>query len=82
MNITAEKQNILHWILGIDDEKTIEKILIFKKKNQVSNFENELIQKGLNDVLLGNVSSHEEVKKRFQAKFAKKRKLFGQKLQK
>jgi hypothetical protein len=72
MNITAEKQNILQWIQGIDDEKTIEKILIFKKKNQVSNFENELIQKGLNDVLSGNVSSNEQVKKRFEAKFAKK----------
>ena len=26
MNITAKKQNIVKWIQGIDDEKTIEKI--------------------------------------------------------
>ena len=72
MNITAEKRNILQWIQGINDEKTIEKILNLKQKNEVSQFEKELIQKGLNDVLLGNTSTHSEVKKRFEAKFAKK----------
>ena len=72
MNIATEKQNIVKWIQGIDDEKTIEKILNFKEKNEISQFENQLIQKGLNDVLLGKISSHEEVKKRFEAKFAKK----------
>jgi hypothetical protein len=72
MNIAAEKKNIVQWIQGIDDEKTIEKILSFKEENEISIFENQLIQKGLNDVSLGNVSSHEEVKKRFEAKFAKK----------
>jgi hypothetical protein len=72
MNITAEKRNIVQWIQGINDEKTIEKILNLKQKNEVSQFEKELIQKGLNDVLLGNTSTHSEVKKRFEAKFAKK----------
>ncbi len=72
MNITAEKQNILQWIQGIDDKKTIEKILTFKEESDFSIFESKLIQKGLNDVLSGNVSSHEEVKKRFDAKFSNK----------
>jgi predicted transcriptional regulator len=72
MNISIEKKNIIQWIQGIDDEKIIEKILSFKEKNEVSSFEKQLIQKGLNDVESGNVSSHEEVKKRFDAKFAKK----------
>lgn len=72
MDISIEKKNIVQWIQAIDDEKIIEKILSFKEKNEVSFFENQLIQKGLNDVLSGNVSSHEEVKKRFEAKFAKK----------
>ncbi len=71
MNITAEKQNILHWIEGIDDKKIIEKILSFKEENDFLIFQNKLIQKGLNDVLSGNVSSHEEVKTRFERKFAK-----------
>lgn len=69
MDISIEKKNIVQWIQAIDDEKIIEKILSFKEKNEVSSFENQLIQKGLNDVSSGNVSSHEEVKKRFEAKF-------------
>ena len=72
MNITAKKQNIVKWIQGIDDEKTIEKILSFKEENDFALFENQLIQKGLNDVSSGNVSSHKDVKIRFDAKFAKK----------
>jgi hypothetical protein len=72
MNIATKKQNIVQWIQGINDEKVIEEILNLKLRNEILSFENELIQKGLNDVLKGNVSSHEEVKKRFEAKFAKK----------
>lgn len=47
MNILAEKQNILQWIQGIDDEKTLEEILCFKEKDEIILFENQLIQKGL-----------------------------------
>ena len=72
MDIAVEKKNIVQWIQAIDDEKIIEKILSFKEKNEVLLFENQLIQKGLNDISSGNVSSHEEVKKRFEAKFAEK----------
>ena len=72
MNIAAEKQNIVQWIKGINDEKVIQKILEFKNENEDSFFENQLIQKGLNDVLEGNIASHQEVKKRFSSKFAKK----------
>lgn len=72
MNIAIEKQNLLQWIKGLTDEKIIERILSIKENNEVSSFENQLIQKGLEDISNGNVSSHEEVKKRFEAKFAKK----------
>ena len=72
MNIAIEKQNLLQWIQGLTDEKIIERILSIKENNEVSFFENQLIQKGLDDISRGNVSSHEEVKKRFEAKFAKK----------
>jgi hypothetical protein len=72
MNIAIEKQNLLQWIKGLTDEKIIERILSIKENNEVSSFENQLIQKGLDDISSGNVSSHEEVKKRFEAKFAKK----------
>lgn len=72
MNIAAKKHNIVQWIQGINDEKVIEEILNLKVRNEISSLENELIQKGLNDILKGNISSHEEVKKRFEAKFGKK----------
>lgn len=72
MNIVAEKQNLLQWIQELKDEKIIEEILDLKNKNQISNIENQIIQKGLNDVLNGNTATHEEVKKRFEAKFANK----------
>ena len=72
MNIAIEKQNLLQWIQSLTDEKIIERILSIKENNEVSSFENQLIQKGLEDISNGNVSSHEEVKKRFEAKFAKK----------
>jgi hypothetical protein len=69
MNIVAEKQNLLQWIQGLNDENILAEILDLKNKNQISDFENQIIQNGLNDVLNGNTSTHEEVKKRFEAKF-------------
>ena len=71
MDLALEKQNILQWIKSLNDEKVLEKIIDLKTKSEISNFENQLIKKGLDDVLKGNVSSHEEVKKRFTEKFAK-----------
>ena len=71
MNIALKKQSILQWIQNLNDEKILEKILDLKEKNEITDFENQLIQKGLNDVLNGNISTHEEVKKRFEQKFAK-----------
>ena len=67
MDLALEKQNILQWIKSLNDEK----ILDLKVKSEISDFENQLIRKGLDDALKGNISSHEEVKKRFAEKFAK-----------
>ncbi len=72
MNISIEKQNLLQWIQDITDEKIIERILSIKENNEISSFENRLIHNGLEDIINGNVSSHEEVKKRFEGKFAEK----------
>ncbi len=71
MDIALEKQNILQWVQNLKDKKIIEKLLDLKEKNETAEFENELIQKGLDDVFQGNTSSHEDVKKRFETKFAK-----------
>ena len=43
------------------------------KNNDTLHFENLLIQKGLNDVINGNISTHKEVKKRFEDRFKIKR---------
>ncbi|WP_396191880.1 hypothetical protein [Flavobacterium sp.] len=69
MNIALKKQSILQWIQNLNDEKILEKILDLKEKNEIPDFENKLIQKGLNDVLNGNISTYEDVKKRFEEKF-------------
>lgn len=67
MDLALEKQNILQWIKSLNDEKNLD----LKVKSEISDFENQLIRKGLDDALKGNISSHEEVKKRFAEKFAK-----------
>ena len=71
MDITIEKQNILQWLKDLKDEKIIEKILDLKGKTEASDFENQLIQKGLKDILSGKVSSHEDVTNRFAKKLKK-----------
>ena len=70
MNMEIEKNKIVTWIQGIDDEKTIEKILNLKNKNHFSELENQLIQKGLDDVFQGNIRSHKDIKNRLEARFA------------
>jgi len=72
MDVTVEKKNILQWIKGLTDEKIIEKILDLKGKNELSSIENQLIQKGLNDIENGNICSDAEVQLRFQERFSKK----------
>ncbi len=71
MDITIEKSNILNWIQNLEDKNVLKKILEIKAKNEISKVENELIQKGLNDLANGNVSTHEEVKEHFKRKFSK-----------
>ena len=70
MTSLTKKQEIITWIQELNDDALLEKLIRFQK-NAVSDFENELIQKGLDDILKNNVSNHEEVKKRFELKFSK-----------
>ena len=72
MDITIEKQNILQWLKDLKDEKIIEKILDLKGKTEASDFENQLIQKGLKDIEEGRISSHDDVLERFKTKLAAK----------
>ena len=72
MDITIEKQNILQWLKDLKDEKIIEKILDLKEETEISDFENQLVQKGLKDIEDGRFSSHDEVLQRFKTKFETK----------
>ena len=72
MDITIEKQNILQWLKDLKDEKIIEKILDLKEETEISDFENQSIQKGLKDIEDGRFSSHNEVLERFKTKFETK----------
>jgi len=72
MDIMIEKQNILQWLKDLKDEKIIEKILDIKEETEISDFENQSIQKGLKDIEGGRFSSHNEVLERFKVKFETK----------
>lgn len=72
MDIMIEKQNILQWLKDLKDEKIIEKILDIKEETEISDFENQSIQKGLKDIEGGRFSSHNEVLERFKTKFETK----------
>lgn len=72
MDITIEKQNILQWLKDLKDEKIIEKILDIKEETEISDFENQSIQKGLKDIEDGRFSSQNEVLERFKTKFETK----------
>lgn len=72
MDITIEKQNILQWLKDLKDEKIIGKILDLKEETEISDFENQSIEKGLKDIEEGRFSSHDEVLHRFKTKFETK----------
>lgn len=72
MNILTEKQNLVYWIQTLKDESVLAKIIDLKVESEISDFENQLIQKGLIDITNGNTSTHEEVKRRFESNFANK----------
>jgi predicted transcriptional regulator len=71
MNIIAEKKNLLFWIQNLTDENILGEIIEIKVANETSKIEEELINKGLNDFNEGRVSTHEEVKRRFESRFTK-----------
>jgi len=72
MDITIKKQNLLQWLKNLNDEKIIAKILDIKEETEISDFENQSIQKGLKDIEDGKFSSHSEILERFKTKFETK----------
>jgi hypothetical protein len=73
MNIQAEKLKLIEWLAGLNDQTIIERIKLLRETqstkadwwDELSIAEKEAIDQGLEDAQNGNVTSHEEVRKRY-----------------
>ncbi len=74
MNIQAEKLKLIEWLAGLTDATLIEKIKFLKENpaaktdwwEEISEAEKLAIDKGLADAEKGNLTSHEETRKRYE----------------
>jgi pyruvate-formate lyase-activating enzyme len=73
MGHEAMKLELIEWLTQLDDEETIEYLKLVKDSSSkdeewwinLSATQKEAIERGLNDVDLGNVMAHEDVKKKY-----------------
>lgn len=70
MNAILHKQSPAKWNENIDSQMIVEDNFLIDK--DFKTIENQLIQNGLDDILLNKTKSHDEVKMRFEMKFSKK----------
>lgn len=74
MNIQAEKLKLIEWLAGLTDQTLIERIKLLKESQstktdwweEISQAERDAIDQGLEDARNGKVTSHEEVRKRYE----------------
>ncbi len=75
MNAYAEKVEIIQWIAGLSDKSTLRQLKKIKEQSEVkqqdwldtiSTKERESIERGLADSKNGRVTSHSEVRKRYE----------------
>lgn len=74
MNLLAQKNDLIHWIEGLEDKITLQEIIRLKEKsennseflNSLSELERASILKGLEDVKNGNTLPHSEVRKKYE----------------
>jgi hypothetical protein len=74
MNLLAQKNDLIHWIEGLEDNITLQEIIRLKEKsennseflNSLSELERASILKGLEDVKNGNTLPHSEVRKKYE----------------
>lgn len=74
MNIQAEKLRLIEWLAGLTDQTLIERIKLLKETQtsktdwweEISMAEREAIDQGLDDAINGRVTTHEEVRKRYE----------------
>lgn len=67
MDIQLEKYKIMEWLISINDERVISKIIEVKNENEklwaeeITEAEKIFIKAGLKDIESGNTFSHEQV---------------------
>jgi predicted transcriptional regulator len=74
VNIQAEKLKLIEWLAGLTDQTLIERIKFLKETQstktdwweEISEAEKDAIDQGLEDAQNGNVTAHEEVRKRYE----------------
>jgi len=74
MNIQAEKLKLIEWLAGLTDQTLIERIKLLKETQstkadwweEISEAEKDSIDHGLQDAESGQVTAHEEVRKRYE----------------
>lgn len=73
MSITTEKQEIIKWLDGLDDETVIHQLTALKvsisDNSELSASEKTAIDKGLKSLKEGKTKSHEEVMNLTKQKF-------------
>ena len=73
MSITTEKQEIIKWLDGLNDETIIHQLTALKVSisddTRLSTFEKEAINKGLESKSNGNIKPHEDVMHLTKQKF-------------
>ena len=75
MNTQVEKLRLIEWIVRLNDQSILDKILRIKEKsgqkdtdwyNTISQAETESIDRGLSDLKEGKVKSHSQVHKKYK----------------
>jgi predicted transcriptional regulator len=74
MNVTTQKQDIIHWVTELTDHTTLALLGRIKERSThrqdwwstLSVAEQASIEQGLLDAANGNLTSHSEVKKRYE----------------
>lgn len=73
MNAQVEKLSLIEWIIRLNDQSILERILRIKEQsgqedwyNTLSKSEMESIDRGINDLKAGKVRPHSQVRKKYE----------------
>lgn len=74
MGLEAIKLELIEWLAKLDNETTLEYLKVIKESSEtkqdwwldLSDEQKKSIQRGLDDIRAGRVTSHEEVKSKYE----------------